>query len=370
MTDRKRTRKLRRFAAMTAGTAVVAATLMAGAAPVHAFDYSGKRIEFTIPFGTGGGSDAWARLFAPRFTAARPGHPVIAVKNVPGGGSITGTNQFAERAKPNGLSVLGTSGSTQFPYLLGDKRVKYEYKDWQVIMATPTGGVVYVQPSLGVKSIADIARLKGKRLVYGSQGVTSLDLVVPLAFEILGLDLKVVFGMKGRGPARLSFERGESTVDYQTTAAYLQNVEPLVKAGKAIPLWSWGTIDDKGELARDPTFPNLPHFGEVYEKMLGKKPSGVEWKAWKAFFVAGFAAQKMIMLPKGTPKDIVDTWRKAAQDVVKAPDFAKAAEEHLGEVDQGIGERAQKLFDLATNVDPKAREYVRNWLIKKYNAKL
>lgn len=335
-----------------------------------AFDYSGKRVEWVIPFGTGGGSDNWARFFAPRFQAALPGNPVIAVLNVPGGGSITGTNQFAERAKPDGLSILGTSGSTQFPYLLGDKRVKYDYKNWTVIMVTPTGGVVYARPDLGARSAAEAGKLRGKRLVYGSQGVTSLDLVVPLAFEILGLDLKVVFGMKGRGPARLAFERGESTIDYQTTAAYVKSVKPLVESGKAVPLWAWGSVDENGNLVRDPTFKELPHFGEVYKMLHGKEPSGPAWSAWKAFFVAGFAAQKMILLPKETPKDIIDTWRAAAEQVVKAPDFDKAAAKALGDVDQGLGKKAQTLFKLATEVDAESKEWVRNWLIKKYNAKL
>ncbi len=351
---------------------VTAAAIAAGSFPgaAQAFDYSGKRVEFVIPFSTGGGSDNWARFFAPRFQAALPGNPVIAVMNVPGGGSITGANQYAERAKPDGLSVLGTSGSTQFPFLLGDERVKYDYKDWTVILVTPTGGVVYARPDLGVRSAAEVGKLRGKPLIYGSQGVTSLDLVVPLAFEILGIDLKVVFGMKGRGPARLAFERGESNIDYQTTAAYVKSVQPLVDGGKAIPLWAWGSIDENGNLVRDPTFKDLPHFGEVYKIVHGKEPSGPAWNAWKAFFVAGFAAQKMIVLPKTTPKEILDTWRTAAEKVVREPGFEQAADQALGDVDQGLGKKAEALFKLATEVDAESKAWVRNWLTTKFDAKL
>ncbi len=354
----------------TVGSAAfVAAIAICTATPAAAYDYSGKRVDFVVPFPTAGGSDVWARFFAPRFQQALPGNPVIAVRNVPGGGSVTGANQYAERAKPDGLSVLGTSGSTQFPYLLGDSRVKYDYKDWTVILVTPTGGVVYVTPEFGVKSIDELKNLRGKRLVYGSQGATSLDLIVPFAFELLGLDLQVVFGMKGRGPARLAFERGESTVDYQTTAAYLRSVTPLIKQDKAVPLWAWGSINEQGNMVRDPTFPDLPHFGEAYEKMHGKKPSGPEWDAWKAFFVAGFAAQKMIVLPKDTPKEIINTWHQAAAKVVKASGFNEAAEKALGDVDQGIGTRAETLYKLATTVDPKSRGWVRDWLTKKFAVK-
>ena len=35
---------------------------------------------------------------------------------------------------------------------------------------------------------------------------------------------------------------------------------PLVKEGKAVPLFSWGVTDDNGNLVRDPAFPDLPVF--------------------------------------------------------------------------------------------------------------
>ena len=88
-----------------AGVALIGLSLP-GVAP--AADFAGKAIEWTIPFNTGGGSDVWARFFAPLIAAELPGKPTIVVKNVGGGGSITGTNQFAARAKPDGLSILGT----------------------------------------------------------------------------------------------------------------------------------------------------------------------------------------------------------------------------------------------------------------------
>ncbi len=140
-------------------------------------NFKGKTVEWIIPFKVGGGSDKWARFYAPLLSEALPGKPNVVVKNVPGGGSTQGANFFAQRAKPNGLTILGTSGSTQFPYLLDDKRVKYEYKDWKVVLGSPTGGVVYVSPKLGVTDAKDILKLKGKGLKYGSQGATSLDLV-------------------------------------------------------------------------------------------------------------------------------------------------------------------------------------------------
>jgi tripartite-type tricarboxylate transporter receptor subunit TctC len=358
------------FTSFSVATAAAAAlTLGVFATPASAFDYSGKRVEMIIPYGTGGGSDVWARFFAPRLTAALPGNPTIVVRNIPGGGSITGTNQFAERAKPDGLTVLGTSGSTQFPYLLGDPRVRYDYRDWVPILVSPVGGVVFARPELGATSAADIKNIRGKRLVVGSQGATALDLLMALSFDILGFDLQIVYGMKGRGPARLAFERGESTLDWQTTPAYFRSVQPLVEAGNAVPLFSYGSIDDNGNLIRDANFPSLPHLGEVYRMTHGKDPRGPAWNAWMAFFAAGFAAQKIIVLHKDTPQEIINVWHAAVKQVVSAPDFNDAAEKALGDARQGIGPQAATLYKLATEIDSESRNWVRNWLTQKHNVK-
>ncbi|MCW8885171.1 MAG: tripartite tricarboxylate transporter substrate-binding protein [Motiliproteus sp.] len=338
--------------------------------PAHAVDFKGERVEWIIPFKEGGGSDTWARFYAPLLSSQLPGNPVIVVKNVPGGGSTKGANLFQRRGKPSGLNVLGTSGSTQFPYLLGDKRVKYEYKDWTPVLATPTGGVVYVNSKLGVKSAADIKMLAGKKMKYGSQGATSLDLIPLLAFEMLELDIKAVFGMKGRGAGRLAFERGEVNIDYQTTAAFLKKVTPLVEEGKAIPLFTWGVMAKNGELQRDPTFPDLPHFAEVYEMIHGKKPSGSAFDAWKSFYIAGFAAQKGIYLPKGTPDEVVEAWRAAAQKVVESDEFNNKSEKVLGTYPQAVGEDAERLVRNAIEIEPSAKRWVTNWLAKKYNVSL
>jgi tripartite-type tricarboxylate transporter receptor subunit TctC len=348
--------------------AVLAAIAALASGAAQAADFSGKTIEFVIPFPTAGGSDVWARFFAPFLSEHLPGKPTVVVKNVPGGGSITGTNQFVQRARPDGLSILGTSGSTQLPYLLDDPRVRYEFKDLIPILVSPTGGVVYVNPSLGAKDARDIGKLRGKKMKYGSQGPTSLDLVPVLAFEIMGLDVDPVFGL-ARGPARVAYERGESLIDYQTSSAYLRNVVPLIKAGKAVPLFSWGVLDEKGELARDPTFPDLPHFAEAYETAYGKKPSGIAYEAFKAFVVAGFAAQKPIFLPKGTPKDIVDTYVQTLDKVVKMPAFKEKAGDELGDYEQAVGPAARQAMKVALSIDPKAKAWVKDWLARRFEVK-
>ncbi len=337
--------------------------------PAHAnnVSYAGKTVEWVVPFGTGGGTDVWARFLAPFLSKYLPGNPNVVVRNVPGGGSITGANQYAADAKPDGLSLLGTSGSTQFPYLLGDKRVRYDYKDWEVIMAGPTGGVAYIASGLGVNSLSDLAKIRDKKLVYGNQGATSLDLVPLLSFRMLGLDVQHVFGMKSRGEGRLAFERGEATIDYQTSSAYIKNSLPLVNAGKAVPLFSWGVLDANGQLQRDPAFPDLPHFAEAYEIVNGKPPSGDEWEAVRAFLISGFPANKLLVVPKSTPPEIVETLRQAFRDMRKDPEYQAGVVKVLGGYDQSIDKAAEATFELGTTIPVPARDLVREVLTKDYN---
>lgn len=331
---------------------------------VRAADLKGETITWTIPFAEGGGSGRWARFIAPLLEKQLGA--TIQLKFVPGGGSTKGANLFASRAKANGLDLLGTSGSTQFPYLLGDKRVEYDYAKWRPLLAYATGGVVYISPSLGVKTAADLVK-KNPPLKYGSQGATSLDLVPLLAFEMLGMNVDAVFGMKGRSPARKAFMTGELQIDYQTSAAYLSQVTPLVKEGTAIPIMTWGSLDDDGNLVRDPTFPDLPHFAEVYEQVKGKKPSGPAFDAWKAFFIAGFPAQKFVVVPKETPDDVVKVYQDAITKMFADPEYLAKKDKLIGDYPQVTGKVAETRFKAAIHVPPAAREWVRGWLTKKYN---
>lgn len=353
------------------GLALSAAAALGLAAPASAeVDFAGKTIEWIIPFSAGGGSDTWARFNAPLLSKYLPGNPVVVVVNEPGGGSTKGTNLFAARAKPDGLTLLGTSGSTQFPYLLGDPRVRYEYKDWKIVMAAPTGGVAYTSPSLGLKSPADIGMLIGKDLIYASQGATSLDLVPLLGFRYMGFKVQHVFGFKGRGDGRLAFERGETNIDYQTSSAYLKNVQPMVDAGTAVPLFSWGVLDEAGNIVRDPTFPDLPTYVEAYKTLTGNDPSGPEFDAYAAFFIAGFPAQKMAFLPKGTSDDIVATYQAAFEAMKADPDYEKDAASILGTYPQVTGTLAQTLFEKGTTIAPDLRKQVADMLATDYGVKL
>jgi len=339
------------------------------AAQGAAVDFAGKRIEIVVPFGEGGGTDVWARAMLPHLKRHMPGDPTIIIRNIPGGGAITGSNEFQRRARPDGMTLFALSSSVITNYVFHDRRVQYKPEEWIPVMVSPLGAVAYVSPSTGVQKPEDIARLGGQTLKYGSNGATSVDITLLLAMDLLGFDLQVVFGMN-RGPARLAFERGETNLDHQTTAAYLRQSKPLVDAGKAVPLFSFGYMQADESFTRDPTFPDIPSFNEAYRRVHGRDPSGPGYEAWTTLFHATVTASKAFMLPAGTPAPVVAAYRAAATAMVNDPVFKAAAANEIGVYPQAVGEAAARQLKLALTLPADARAYLTEWLRRKYSVNL
>lgn len=337
----------------------------------HSMDMTGKTVEWIIPFSETGGSAKWANFYAPLLSEALPGQPTVVVKFMPGAGSTKGANYFQDQEFEDGTTIFGSSGSTQFPFLLGDPRVKFDYADWNIVLASGTGGVAYLPPeTAAMMDGMNAGPLQGMDFIYGNQGATRLDLVPTLAWEMLGLNVESVMGIKGRGDGRLMFERGEATIDYQTSTSYLAGVTPLVEAGTAVPMMTWGALDDDGNIVRDPTFPEIPTFKELCEATDGCETSGEKWDAWKAFFIAGFPAQKMVFLPNGASDAAIATYTDAFEAIKARPDFAEISGNRLGKYPQMTGPAAKKALDSGTKVTPEAKAFVVNWLQEKYGVSL
>ncbi len=362
------TRRAAIGAAVAASATFTATASFAGG---HGIDLAGKTVEWIIPFSETGGSAKWANFYAPLLSEALPGQPTVVVKFMPGAGSTKGANFFQQQSYDDGTLIFGSSGSTQFPYLLGDPRVKYEYSDWNVVLASGTGGVAYLPPAMAEKvASGGVAAIAGEDFIYGSQGATRLDLVPLLAWEMLGMNVEPVFGIKGRGDGRLMFERGEANVDYQTSSSYLKGVVPLVEAGTAAPWFSFGALDADGNIVRDPTFPDMPTFKEVCEATEGCATSGEKWDAWKAFFIAGFPAQKMVFLPAGASADAIATYTAAFEAVKARADFGEISAARLGKYPQMTGAEAKVALASGTNVADSAKGFVVNWLKERYGVTL
>lgn len=340
-------------------------------APVSAqkVDFAGRKIDVIVPFAPGGGSDVYARALQPFFEKHLPGKPTIIVRNIPGSRSIPGANQFQERAKPDGAHVMIVSATTVASFVFDRSKVKFQLDKWEPLLLSPQGAVAYASPALGISGPKDLPKLKGQQLVFGGQSANSGELRFIMTLHLLGFKVNHVWGLN-RGPVRLAFERGEFNVNYDSTPGYLGNAIQLVKAGKAIPIYSMGVINEKGEIARDPNVPDLPHFGEAYELVHGKKPSGPGFQAWLSVSKMNTMMNKGIFLPAGTPKPVLDAWRTAINNVLKDPDFDKEAGKIIEGYPQFVGEAAKPIIKDAITFSPESWEWLKNYFKTEHNVAL
>lgn len=345
------------FAALAVGVSILGGDLLNPAASTADGNYAGETVSMMIPLAEGGGTDTWARFVGSALTEQLPGSPGLAPENDDGGEGILGTNHFMTSAKPEGTDVLVSSASTVVPYLLNVPAVKYDFSKLRPILANGTGAVVYARSKAGVTGVEDLID-RDKPLIFGGIAATGLDLTTLLAFDLLSADIDSTFGFEGRGPVNLALQRGEVDIDYQTTSAYGPAVEPMIKDGTAVPLFSLGQVDDAGKIVRDPNFPDIPTVVEVYDDLYGEQPDSEKLATYRAILALTYTYQKALWVPEDTPDKTVELLRSTAKDVGADPAFQKSAAEVLGgypidasaDLEERIGEAYQVDDDVHANV--------------------
>lgn len=325
----------------------------------QAVDFSGKRINITVG-AAGGGSDVYMRTITPFLEKYLPGKPTIHIQQISAGGSLVGGSEFEAKAKPDGLHAIVVTGSTIASFVFERSRTNYRLDRWEPVVLSPQGAVIYVGPDLGVKGPQDIQKLKGQKLMLGGQGPSKGEFGIMVPLRMLGLEVKGVWGLM-RGKARLAFERGEFSVNFDSAPGFNKRGSTLIKTGKAVPIFSLGVMDEQGNIVRDPNFPDLPSFPEAYEMMHGKKPSGIAYDAYRALFQMRVMANKSIWLPAGTPQPILDAWRKAMRQAFADPEFKKRAGDISG-YSQFFGEAARPLMKEAISFSPEVWAWLEDFM--------
>ena len=353
-----------------AATALVGAlALSTGAAQAQAVDFSGKRITMIIPYQEGSGSTIHGRLFAMALEKSLPGNPTIVIRNIDGGGSVRGINQFHKDAKPDGLMVGAIATGTFFQYILRDKAVAYPLPDFKPFLTSPFGLIAYARTDLGLGKdpVENVKKLIAKPPVYGGSGPTSSDLPALVAFDLLGIRQKGVYGLSN-AESRAGFERGEFNLKYDNAASWAEEVKPLVDAGQATVLFTFGFENAEGKIVRDPMLPDVPTFLEVYEKVHGKPLTGIGYDVWKSLFNVRVMGSKMLVLPVGTPKEIVDAYTKATETALKSDILnTPQAKLVLGAYPQSVGAASETIFKGGLSMTPDQTAWLRNWLKERHN---
>lgn len=295
-------------------TGVIASAAILGfTAPVHSMDLGGKKVTILVPFKEGGGSDTLARFLQPYLKKALPGNPDVVVLNKPGGGSVTGVNGWVSSAERDGTSILVGSTSTWVPYVFGSKTVKYDPNEMRAVVGFPRLGVFYTNPERtgveGASTAAGVEQLQAAGILKGANAPLSLDLGDLMALHLLKIPHRVVFGMS-TSEQRRAYLGGEVSANNDSLAAY-KDVAEKEGWGRVSPLFVMGGIDAQGKAKRIDSVPGVMTMEELYEAVNGSAPSGPDYKTYQVMHYLRTNLAKAIMLPPGTPQEIVDAWVEA-----------------------------------------------------------
>lgn len=273
--------------------ALLCAALTGVALPAAAQSpYPSKVITFVVAYGAGGGADARARQMAQKMSTILK-QPII-VDNKPGAGGNIGT-EFVARAAPDGYTIgMGNFAPMAVnKTLFGNLRYDPETDLVPVVLIEkgPLMLVVNVKsPFKTVKDIVAAAKAKPGELTFSSGGIGGThQLSAELFKQSAGIDM-IHVPYKSGGAGLTDLMAGEVSMMFDQ----MYSASPGIKTGKLRPI----AITSK---KRSPLFPDVPTFAEAAYP-------AVEVLNWQG-----------IVVPKGTPKSIIDKLNAAANEALKDP---------------------------------------------------
>jgi len=258
----------------------------------RAESYPTHSVRVIVPFTPGGPTDLFARLIAPKLSE-QMGQQFY-IENVGGAGGNIGAARAAQAA-PDGYTIFIDGANFVInPSLF--HQVNYDpLKSFDpVTIAASSPAILAVHPSLpakSVKELVDLIRANPKKYSYASPGLgTPPDLVGELFRLTLKLDM-VHVPFKGGGEAIASALGGQTPISFGALAPAV----PLVKAEKLRALAVTGA-------RRSAALPDVPTMAEA------GFPE-IEGETWFT-----------VVVPAGTPKDIVTRLHREVEHAVGAPD--------------------------------------------------
>ena len=328
-------------------------------------DLSGKTITWVVPFKEGGGTSRFARFIQPFLTKYLPGNPDIQVMHIPGGGAIKGSNYFQKNAKSDGTYIFGCSTSVIVNVATGNPLVEYNLSEYRPVLLLPQNTHWFTRTDLA-DGPHDLSKLKERDLVlYALKTPASADLFHIWVFDKLGIKgAKPIPGLSSSGGYQ-AFLRGEIHISSHGAANYKKKVRPEIEKGKVVDLMTLGIIGADGSVSRNPLAPNAPTFPEMYEKVNGEKLSGDDLEAFYSIGAAWSQASKSMLLPEGTPDEIVEVFRDAARKMVDDPEFKEKATKALGPFPLIIGEEAGEIVKKAAVFSDNTKDQL-NAALKKH----
>jgi tripartite-type tricarboxylate transporter receptor subunit TctC len=312
--------------------------------------YRGNQIIIQVGFGIGGGYDTMTRLFAPYFGKHIPGSPSVVVQNLPGAGSMNLANAIFSNT-PNDGSVLGVfASSTALEPLFGNKKAAYDPRKYEWIGSLHRDIAscgVWNGARQGIKSLPDLINAKST-VLFGSTSPTAITSQHVLFLKnMLGANVKVIYGYKGTKDVSLAMMRGEvdgscGMMESSIRGAFDQHLQA-------------GELKIVVQFGRE----GVPYFGDatrMYQVLKSKEQEQVADVIFRQTELA-----RPLAAPPGTPKERVAALRKAMLETLKDPALVADAKRMELAFDPVPGEETARMFadfyDTPAELVEQARRY-------------
>jgi tripartite-type tricarboxylate transporter receptor subunit TctC len=338
---------MQKIYALAAFAVTAGATLAIGPA-AQAADFSGKKVQLIVASNPGGGTDRVGRLMAQYMSKYLAGKPNIVVKNTgSGGGKIRGANLLA-KAKPDGLTIMQSDGSTLQPTTLKRKSVRYDPTKFRAIGAINRGGSILFMRKEAVPRLMD--KSKKPAIIAAISGSRSWQAMPMWGAEFLGWNARWIPGYKGSGSMTKALRQGEVDA-FATNNTYI--IDELVKDGVVDLVVQVGQPSDAGYEPRA-SYPKVPLFPDMIKKA---KLTKTQWQAYTSL-VNPSLIDKWMGLTQGTPADFVAAWRSAYAAAYKDPDLQKVfSKEFSKDLTFISGKRVEEMIKEVSGVPEAAVKY-------------
>ena len=267
---------------------VLLAMLQLASLAAQAQNYPARPVKMVVPFSAGGPADNYARFLAQRLQDILGQNFVV--DNRPGAGSVIGTDLVA-KAAPDGYTLLVMSNTQTVNESLIPNKPYALMRDFAGVAPINYSDLVLVaNPGAGLNSIADLikrAKADPDKLNYASSGPGTPYHMAGELFKSMAKVSIAHVPYKGSAGARTDVLSGQVEMMFDAVTTMTEQV----KAGKVRALATTGK-------QRSDVMPDVPTVSEA-------GVPGYEATIWLG-----------VMVPKNTPKAIVDKLNEAISQIV------------------------------------------------------
>lgn len=261
--------------------------------------YPSRPISIVVPFAAGGVTDMVGRLVGKKMGESLK--QTVIVENAPGASTMIGAERVS-RAAPDGYTLLiGTSTTfSTNPHLY--KKIQYSIDNFQpitVLSKIPFAAAYNKDiPANNVKEFIEYAKARKDGINYGSSGTGGVSHLIGAMMGVATKLQMQEIPYKGSAPALADVLGGQIQIYFDAITTSL----PLYKDGRIKILGVTGT-------ERSAAAPEIPTFVEA-----GYPDVVLEFRLY-------------LLVPKDTPKAIVDKLNQAALFALADPEVKNKLEQ-------------------------------------------